>query len=162
MMDRNAHFSDDGIYRYWLSRHWDYSKNNIAWIMLNPSTADGKKDDNTIRKCIKFSEFWGFGGMIVVNLFAARSTDPKQLKNFPDPVGPDNNYFLLNATKYCKTIIAAWGNHGTYLNQSERVKEQFRLHGKKLNCLHVNNSGEPKHPLYISMNTQFTPFEATA
>lgn len=42
--------SEDGRYRYRLWRQWDRGP-VMAWIMLNPSTADAHTDDPTTRRC---------------------------------------------------------------------------------------------------------------
>lgn len=84
----SAVISECGSYRYRLERVWEAEKDRVAFIMLNPSTADASKDDPTIRRCIGFAKAWGFGGLIVGNLFALRSTDPKALYGHKDPVGP--------------------------------------------------------------------------
>lgn len=145
-MIRDAFISNDKLYRYWLSRYWDNNKNILAWIMLNPSTADHKIDDPTIRRCINFADSWDFGGIIVINLFAFRSKDPKDLKKVPDPIGPDNNYFMKKIIKDCKMTVAAWGNGGQYLKRDEEVKKMF----PDLLCLKKTISNQPCHPLYLS------------
>ncbi|TMF61888.1 MAG: DUF1643 domain-containing protein, partial [Chloroflexi bacterium] len=69
---RGATFSADRRYRYRLWRRWDGARPVVAFVMLNPSTADARRDDPTIRRCIGFAKSWGFGGVEVVNLFAYR------------------------------------------------------------------------------------------
>jgi hypothetical protein len=51
----------------------------ICFIGLNPSTADAEVNDPTIRRCIGFAHDWGFGGLLMLNLFAFRATDPKRV-----------------------------------------------------------------------------------
>ena len=83
----NAKFSKDRAYRYALWRTWDDSLEKLLFIGLNPSTADEIKDDPTMRRCIRFSKDFGFGGFIMANIFAFRSTDPKKLKKIKNPIG---------------------------------------------------------------------------
>lgn len=79
-MERAAEFSGCGRYRYSLRRRWADGGPPACWIMLNPSTADAEKDAPTIRRCIGFSKAWGHNALVVVNLFALRSTDPTALR----------------------------------------------------------------------------------
>ncbi len=93
--DRNgAVLSADGVYRYRLWRTWDASKPTLAFLMLNPSTADATEDDPTIRRCLGFAKEWGYGSLVVVNLFALRSPNPDALRENDDPVGPENGEHL--------------------------------------------------------------------
>ena len=62
----NATISDCQKYRYALSRTWDDKNNTILFIALNPSTADEKNDDPTIRKCINYAKKWGYGSLLVL------------------------------------------------------------------------------------------------
>jgi hypothetical protein len=113
-VERDAQFSSRGTYRYALWRVWDRRRPRIAWVMLNPSTADGTTDDPTICRCMSFSDAWGAGGLTVVNLFAARATDPKQLAAFGDPVGPLNDLFLRNTLVAEQVeVVCAWGAHAS-------------------------------------------------
>lgn len=118
-------------------------------IGLNPSTADAKRDDPTIRRCIGFARAWGFGGVWVLNLFAFRATYPEDLKAAADPVGPNNDRWLRRVARECPRVVACWGNDGAFLARSERVQA---LLGPRLEVLRMNASGEPAHPLYLPGN----------
>jgi len=115
-------------------------------IGLNPSTADAQRNDPTIRRCIGFARDWGFGGVWVVNLFAYRATRPADLMAAADPVGPRNDFWLRKTARRCDLIVAAWGNHGRFMNRSEQVHEMF---AGRLEVLRLNAAGEPAHPLYL-------------
>lgn len=142
-----------GDYRYWLSRYWDDNKDVVGWIMLNPSTADHRKDDPTIRRCIGYAKDWGYGGIMVVNLFAFRTSSPKDLLKAEYPIsgnsgdwkGKQNDYWLKTSTAHCKIIIAAWGGNGSYLNRGQQVIEMF----PDLMYLKLNSDKQPAHPLYL-------------
>jgi hypothetical protein len=126
--------------------------------MLNPSTADETTDDPTIRKCIGFSKRLGVQRLAVVNLFAARATKPRDLGLYADPIGPDNNDWILEEIgKNCGPIIAAWGANGR--RHSERVKAVLSmLSGFELSCLGTTKDGHPFHPLMIPYVQPFSPF----
>ena len=53
----------EGDYRYWLKRAWGPGP-AIAWVGLNPSTADGTKDDPTMQAEIGFSYRLGYGSLV--------------------------------------------------------------------------------------------------
>ena len=84
---RSAVISECRLYRYRLDRVWDTGEAQVLFVMLNPSTADATVDDRTICRCMEFARAWGYGGLVVGNLFAYRATNPQQLKNVDDPVG---------------------------------------------------------------------------
>ena len=107
-MYRCAEIDPTGAYRYTLERTWDGGLPCIGWIMLNPSTADATQDDPTIRRCIRFSQSWGYGSLIVVNLFAHRATSPKDLFQAESPVGPNNDRYIRYTWALCGSLIAAW------------------------------------------------------
>ena len=146
-----AQFSDCGKYRYKLSRTWDRNKGTALFIMLNPSTADASVNDPTVRRCINFAKSWGYGRLYVGNIFALRSTDPKALYGHDDPIGVDNDKYLLEMYEQSDIVIAAWGNHGALLNRSNQVID---LINGDLCCLGQTNIGEPRHPLYLPKNLQ--------
>src|SRR5436190_22946192 len=82
-----ATLSECRRYRYTLTRVWDESYPRIAWIGLNPSTADENVLDPTLRRVVRFSMDWGFGSFTMLNLFALRATDPVVMKAHFEPVG---------------------------------------------------------------------------
>jgi hypothetical protein len=143
-----AAFSPDRKHRYALWRTWDRSKSIVMFVGLNPSTADEVQNDPTVSRCIKYAEKWGFGGMIMSNIFAYRATDPGDMKAAADPVGSENDQWLLKLTDEASLIVAAWGNHAEHMDRGRAVMKL--LENKKLHCLAINQTGHPKHPLYCS------------
>ena len=103
-----AIISDDGLYRYWLERE-TRGEGATGVIMVNPSTADATLDDATIRKLRGFGSRYGWGRVIVGNLFAYRATDVRELGRVADPVGPDNDYWLSQIFDTVDRVICAWG-----------------------------------------------------
>lgn len=152
-MEKAAEFSDCRTYRYVLSRIWDRSERSVTFIGLNPSTADETEDDPTIRRCIGFAKAWGYGGLIMANLFAYRATFPSDMKAAPDPIGSGNDSWLRHLADN-SLVIAAWGNHGSYMNRAADVRRML----SELYCLKLNGSGEPAHPLYLKADLMPTPF----
>lgn len=152
---KSAVLSEDGRYRYTLTRTWHVDRPVICWVMLNPSTADADNDDNTIRKIRKFSETWGYGGLVVVNLFALRSKNPKALYGQGGAVvGPENDRFLLSTAREASFVVAAWGNHGAYRDRQREVVAALRGAGVVLHHLGLTKYGHPNHPLYLKDSTR--------
>jgi len=153
-VERFAIHSDDGRYRYQLTREWGDGP-VVSWIMLNPSTADAYEDDPTIRKVVGFSKRWGYDGVHVANLFAFRSTDPKALSLADDPVGPQNDLYVAGSM-FAPLVVVAWGSTGDYATRyfrRRRVRELAEKMNRSLHCLGVTKSGDPRHPLYVSYET---------
>lgn len=151
---RNANVSDDGKYRYMLDRLWRAEAGPMIFCMLNPSTADHLVDDPTIRRCMHFANREGRGGLIVINLFAARATDPRELLTMADPVGPENEKtwgaVLRLAHKDALPVVAAWGANKKARDQSakfQRLARQYDVSLWSLNSL--TQEGFPRHPLYL-------------
>lgn len=141
-----AIISTDGLYRYELRRRCSHHPGpEVCWVMLNPSIADAETDDHTIRVCRGFSMRWGFSSLVVVNLFAYRSTDPKTLRRVPDPIGPDNDGAIAYAAGMADLIVCAWGNHGRLLNRAALVTQSLATR-YRLYCLATSKAGNPKHP----------------
>lgn len=140
-----ARFSPCRVYRYTLHRIWDESVRPAMFIGLNPSTADEVKNDPTVRRCINFARRWGFGGLIMTNIFALRSTDPNGLTRIKDPVGPRNDYWLKRSHAQAGIVIAAWGIWGQLEGRGDHVRDLL----PDLKCLGTTKAGNPRHPLYL-------------
>ncbi|MEM9482899.1 MAG: DUF1643 domain-containing protein [Cyanobacteria bacterium P01_F01_bin.116] len=154
-------FDPSHRYRYCLTRSWsspNLNNHQVTFIMLNPSQADAERDDPTIRACSQFAQGWGYHQLNIVNLFAYRTPKPSNLKQISDPIGPDNDYYLLQATESAHKIILAWGNWGTLLKRDQTIVKLLRPHHYKLYCLMRNNSGQPRHPLYVKRTTSPKPW----
>lgn len=147
-MQRSAVISDCGRYRYELRRVWE-EHSLLEFIMLNPSTADAMLDDPTIRRCIAFAKRWGFGGLVVRNLYAYRATKPIDLETACQPIGPQNLDYLRRTD--ADVTVAAWGAHPLADLWRRVVPSEDVLYrnGSKMLCLGVNANGSPKHPLYV-------------
>lgn len=151
-MNRAAEISACGLYRYSLRRWWDLALPMLCVVMLNPSTADALLDDPTIRRCVEFAKREGFGGIIVVNAFAFRATDPKALQAAADPVGPKNDDAIVAAVRGCGAVLAAWGaSYPRRLrHRIDRVhRALLEIRSKPVQCLGVTADGCPRHPLYV-------------
>lgn len=107
---RSAVISDDGLYRYELRRWWGTGE-TMAFVMLNPSVADALKDDQTIRRCMFFARREGYDGIVVINRYAFRCTQPTDLLRASDPNGPDNPAYwsTVLSDHNIGMIVAAWG-----------------------------------------------------
>lgn len=169
-----AVFSADRRYRYALTRRWDDDLPLTAFVMLNPSTADAFVLDPTVRRCVGFARDWGSGGLLVLNAFALRSTDPRALYvahgAVTAPVGTENDAVIDAMLEACQPaqVVAAWGAHAAKINALGQARPRpgsrrlwlsrheallDRL-GDRLLALHVNRDGTPKHPLYVSADTR--------
>ncbi len=154
-MERAAVLSSDGRYRYRLWRAWGPGE-RLAFVMLNPSTADGIRDDPTIRRCIGFARREGFDGIDVVNLYAWRATHPSHLlADMDDDVveGVDNPYWWCEVLAGAKVgkVVAAWGAWRPYRNGAIVVSRALRDCGPSIEwwSLGVTRAGHPRHPLYV-------------
>lgn len=157
-----ANISACGLYRYALWRQWGDGP-QVVFIMLNPSTADAKQDDPTIRRCIGFARRWQYDGIRVINLFALRSTSPNVLKTYTDPEGPENyetqKFILGRAAKMGWFVVAAWGGQGyRYKKQVKSVVELCRVLDIRLLCFDITKNGSPKHPLYVRGDQLLTDY----
>lgn len=153
-MERSAYFSECRKFRYILYRKWDKDAPIVLFIGLNPSKADGKIDDPTIRRCISFSKGWGFGGFAIVNLFAYCSHNPNELFKINDPIGPKNDSVIIEHIPKAEKIILIWGNHGSFLKRNEKILKLI----KKPFCLKINKNGSPAHPLYLKSTLKPIPY----
>lgn len=152
--DASATISDDGVYRYDLTRTWDAASGRLTFVMLNPSTADAAVDDPTIRRCKAFAKREGFGGIVVLNLYALRATNPRELDIADDPVGPGNDDTIARVLASKTRAVAAWGAHAAPARA--RAVTALAPH-VAWQALSTTKAGAPRHPLYVRGDT---PLEA--
>ena len=144
-----ASFSRCRRWRYLLWRRWDESRPAANFLMLNPSTADEVKLDPSCTRARIYAERWGYGALIVTNLFGWRATDPEEMKAARDPVGRGNDRAILAAAREAAIVVCAWGNHGAHRDRSLETLARLKSARIPLFVLRINGSGEPAHPLYL-------------
>jgi len=165
-----AIFSRDERLRFLLWRIWDPEVPPWVLLMCNPSTADETANDPTVAGCQKRARSWRAGGLIVVNLFSLRCTDPRGLRYKLEPgtgrpiaetalrpeerIGnPDNDRAILEAAAGAGIVIAGWGAIGGELDgRGAAVSQLLREAGVRLYCFRETAAGHPEHPLYIPHN----------
>ena len=156
LIDFGACFSPCRTWRYSLWRRWSESGGTVAFIGLNPSTADETHDDPMVRRCIGFARRWGFGRVIMLNAFGYRSTDPRKLRDIVDPVGPGNDAAIRAICRRAGLIVACWGIHGALFDRELAIHKL--LHNRSLFCFGTTAGGQPKHPLYLRSTERPIPF----
>src|SRR6185312_7767160 len=142
--NKGADFSNDGSYRFRLWRIWDQNKPKVMCIGLNPSTANGEKNDATISILIRMLTTLGYGGFYMTNCFAYITSDPKLLKH--NPMSDEwNNNVLTTTAALCSEVVFAWGGFKVIKNTG-RDKELIEMfpHAK---CFGKSKDGSPIHPL---------------
>ena len=154
-----ATFSARRHWRYLLWRRWDAEKPAANFLMLNPSTADELQLDPSCSRARDFAERWGYGALIVTNLFAWRATDPEVMKHAQEPVGRSNNQAILRAARQCGVVVCAWGNHGSHLERAATVAANLRGALVPLHALKFTGQGEPAHPLYLPAKLRPVPWK---
>jgi hypothetical protein len=133
-------------YRYALWRIWSTNVRPLMVIGINPSTADAFKDDRTIRRCISYASDWGMGGLLMGNLFAWRDKEPSALSKVSDPIGAENDTWLIRMRDASQMVLGAWGIHGNFnIERTAAVLEMF----PDVHHLGLTGNGHPRHPLYL-------------
>lgn len=151
-MISTADISPCGRYRWTLRRAWG-SGPTLAWVMLNPSTADAHADDPTIRKCIGFAKRLGYAKIIVANVCPLRETSPSAMVRDVDTIPPEvwrsNREAVDLAIREAKATIVAWGNHVERRPTLLQEAESIRARHHSLQALRFNAGGQPAHPLML-------------
>ncbi len=168
-----ASFSKCGLYRWSLEREIDSTNRTILFIGLNPSLANSHVDDQTLKRLTGFCKDWGYGSLVVVNLFATISRDPSCLSNINDPIGEKNNFILESSfDSWSKRpfwdLWLGWGVNGQMFNRNievlELLKKYLIFRSKKFPlslgplCLGFSKGGHPLHPLYVPRKTTLKSF----
>lgn len=148
-----CHFSPCRRYRYTLAHDaadfFDAPAGHgyVAWIGLNPSWADESRLDPTLWRVRAYTSRFGFRAFKMLNLFACRAADPRALRKAADPVGPDNDRYLLEVCRQAALVVCCWGADGEYRGRDRQVIEL--LWGIPLHALALTKMGHPRHPLYL-------------
>jgi hypothetical protein len=153
MLESGAVFSSCMKFRYSLERKWNAGSRFVMFCGLNPSTADEITNDPTVRRCIVYAQDWGYDGLLMANAFAFRGTDPRSMLHAEDPVGPENNRWLIAMASRAALVVCAWGVHGAHRNRSDEVHYMLQ-HIKPLYSLGLTKDGYPRHPLYLRRDIQ--------
>lgn len=152
---------NSNYHRFTLRRDWIGSGGRVNWIMLNPSTADDKFDDPTIRKCVGFTKRWGYSGIVVTNLFAFRATDPKDLRwlirdgKQDLALGEGNDESIANAANESDLVVMAWGANAAWC--PERVASVMSMFLVP-SCIALTKGGYPVHPCMAAYTDGPLPF----
>lgn len=159
----SAIISDCGAYRYTLERDVAMAGPLFLFIGVNPSTADAAKNDATVRKWIGFVKRWGGRGFLVGNAFAFRSKDVKALATAIDPIGPHNDWHIMQLAVRADVIVPCWGNTGKV---PPRLRGRFEFltgmltgAGKPLHCFGRTQGGDPLHPQMLAYSTPLMDFK---
>lgn len=144
-----ANFSECRRYRYTLARDLDplgMAKGIAVFCGANPSVANEQRSDPTCTREMNFTRALGYRRYVKVNAFALVSTDPKPMRAHPEPVGPDNDDWIILAANLADIFIAAWGVLGKHRG---RHHELMHMLPRPIYCLGVTKDGLPRHPLYL-------------
>lgn len=147
-------------YRYHLWREWaSPARARVLFVLLNPSVADGHRDDATTLKCLTYARRWGYDAMDIANLFAYRATHPEEIVALADPVGLENDRWLDDLAGRAQRVVLGWGAWG-------RLRDRGRVIGERLarwnpTCLGITGVGQPCHPLYLPGNRDPKAFDWT-
>lgn len=153
-IEKTAWISSCGRYRHQLGRHWNRETGYVLFVGLNPSTADADKDDNTIRRCVRFARDWGYGGIEMCNLFDWRSTDPKLLPRREIAVSEKNDPALRVRVAEAGIVIAAWGAVPWAQPRIDQVFAEVYRQEKRWFALQLTKDAFPRHPLYVSASAK--------
>ena len=154
-MKSSASFSTCKDYRWNLSRYINKSQKTLIFIGLNPSLANKSENDPTLKRLLGFAELWGYGSLIVVNLFARITKSPKVLASCDDPVGWKNDFELNKRISYWETkdsyeLWIGWGINGRLMNRDKLLLKRIKKSSKKPYVIGLTKDGYPRHPLYTS------------
>lgn len=153
-MRQGAQFSEDRKYRYALWRICNEDKPLVMFIGLNPSTANERTDDPTIRRVTRFANDWGYGGFYMMNLFGIVTPYPADLKTCGDPIG-ENDHWLEKIAIDCGMICFVWGAFPEAMDRAKEVAGRF----PGAYCMGRTKAGHPKHPLYLAAETRPISFK---
>lgn len=154
-------YEGDALTRFALGKK---GTNPLIVFGINPSEADDKIPDSTIKRVIGFAKSLGNDGWLMLNIYPQRNVNPDMLHLEMNEDWHWNN--MLTITRHIQalenpTLIAAWGTNiirRPYLKQclSSVMDGVSELPWKTIGPL--TNEGHPKHPLYLNGDLQLEEF----
>lgn len=143
--------AEDGqsLYRYLLWRLYDETKPLLAVLMLNPSKATHEMGDRTVDGLLRRAKRRGYGGILIMNCFAFRATEPADMKRAKDPIGPANDDVIGIVLEESLDLLCAWGVNAVHMDREKEVKCAILSGNAKPHVLRLCANGAPEHPLYI-------------
>lgn len=147
-------------YRWVLERSWLDGDGLVCFVMLNPSTADDFRDDATVRRIVRFAQRDGFGGLVVVNLYARRATQPSDLfaVGLELAIGFVNDGVILAQASRADRVVAAWGNHGRRHGRGDAIRAMLEENGVALYHFGVTAQHQPVHPCRLPRSAELSPW----
>lgn len=149
----NQDLSDEGAYEYRADRWWGDGR-RLVFVGCNPSLITwqaGARLDPTSANCETIARRDGYAGVTMLNLWALRSTNPRELRGHPDPVGPRWGEVFDEAVRGAGFIVGAWGTApycaGTRVARHRigEVVDRVSALGLDVCCLGRTSDGEPRH-----------------
>ena len=174
-----ADFSSDWRYRYTLMMQFRKDLMNgsrsktVTVILKNPSSADEKRSDATIRKVETYvwHHFVDAGHLNILNIFGIRATDASEVnlllrESGPEIInGPENDRFFRNLLKSTDNLICAWGGPSgidvtRYASRVTEVRELIKMHykGPVYQVCGKQETKEPLHGLMWGYEYELKPF----
>lgn len=145
--------SDDDVYEYRADRWWGDGR-RLVFVGCNPSRITWRSDarlDPTSANCEAIARRDGYAGVTMLNLWALRGTDPRELRGHPDPVGPGWAEAFDEAVHDAGFVVGAWGtapySAGTRVARRRiaEVADRLSALGLHVRCVGTTAEGEPRH-----------------
>jgi hypothetical protein len=145
--------SEDILYEYRADRWWADGP-RLAFVGCNPSLItwqDGARLDPTSANCEAIAQRDGYAGVTMLNLWALRGTDPRELRGHPDPIGPGWAEAFDEAVREMEFVVGAWGTApfaiGTHVARRRIADVVSRLLACNLDVYCVGRTAdyEPRH-----------------
>lgn len=142
----SALISSCGTYRYALSREWGDRGNMLVLVIV---------------RCIGFAKREGYGGIVVVNIWAYRATYPRDLFKADNRDCADNIWHIERLIKG-RDVVVAWGARAkNTMPEVVRVMAVLPC-AASVRCLGFTKGGQPRHPLMVRADKELEPFPLTA
>lgn len=162
LMKRRVVFSECGLFRYLLEHDFGGTGPVISLGMVNPSLANGEKNDPTMTKVDGFATRLGASKVTVWNPFARIAKDIRDLRHVADPIGPENDAYIAKAIEGADIHIVAWGPLSKLpkplRGRWRSVVDVLLKAGAKPMCWGTALDGHPRHPLMLAYATPLVPW----